>query len=64
MKTIKKLNKEKNITLAKILNYCKERRDILDKQGDACFLTDVDVGRVYELTRIIEIIESEGKTND
>lgn len=55
---------DKNLLLIKILKYCKAKRDILDKQADAGFSTDVDVGRAYELSRIIEIIEGEVKLSE
>ena len=55
---------EYKIIVKEILKYCKEKRAMLDRFANTGMSTDVDIGRVYELNRIIDIIEREVEKND
>ena len=57
---------ESDILIGKILRYCKQTRDMLDRQNENIVYSEshVNDGRIYELTKIIDMIESEEIEND
>ena len=52
------------LLIKEILKYCKDKRAMLDRFANNGISTDVDIGRAYELNRIIDLIEREEEKND
>lgn len=52
------------LLVKEIMKYCKEKRSMLDSFANNGMSTDVDIGRAYELNRIIDLIEREVEKYD
>lgn len=51
-------------TIEKVKNYCLENIKRIDRMTETAISTDTDIGMNYAYRKILDIIESEVKTND